>query len=357
VQRSTSNPRYVFDSAAGRYIVLGFFVSAGEAKGRAALEAIQANRALFDDARFSFFGISLDPRDEAEGRVRENLPGIRCFWDFDGAVSRLYGSVPSDAKPGDGPVAARQFWLVLDPTLRVLTRLPVADDGRQSALFDYLAKLPPPDRFAGFEIQAPVLILPNVFEPEFCQKLIDTYEAHGGEESGFMRDVDGKTVMVHDHSHKRRRDHIIQDEQLIKQLQARVRRRINPEIAKVHCFTPTRMERYIVSCYTAEDAGHFRPHRDNTTNGTAHRRFAVSINLNSDFDGGTLSFPEYGPRSYKMPTGGAVVFSCSLMHAVSPVTRGRRYAFLPFLYDEAAAKVREANNKYLGEGVQTYKGA
>jgi hypothetical protein len=37
------------------------------------------------------------------------------------------------------------------------------------------------------------------------------------------------------------------------------------------------------------------------------------------------------------------------------VTRGRRYAFLPFLYDEAAAKIREANNTYLGEGVGAYR--
>ncbi|MGO4843493.1 2OG-Fe(II) oxygenase, partial [Rhizobiaceae sp. 2RAB30] len=83
----------------------------------------------------------------------------------------------------------------------------------------------------------------------------------------------------------------------------------------------------------SENGGHFRAHRDNTTKGTAHRRFAVSINLNSDFDGGEVSFPEYGPRSFKPPVGGAVIFSCSLLHAVSPVTRGKRYAFLPFLYD------------------------
>jgi hypothetical protein len=31
--------------------------------------------------------------------------------------------------------------------------------------------------------------------------------------------------------------------------------------------------------------------------------------------------------------------------------RGRRYAFLPFLYDEAAAKIREQNSRYLAEGV------
>jgi predicted 2-oxoglutarate/Fe(II)-dependent dioxygenase YbiX len=115
------------------------------------------------------------------------------------------------------------------------------------------------------------------------------------------------------------------------------------------------MERYLVGCYTADDGGHFRPHRDNTTKGTAHRRFAVTINLNSDFEGGELSFPEYGPRSFKPPPGGAVVFSCSLLHTVSKVTRGKRYAFLPFLYDDAAAEERERNNQYLGGGVAAYR--
>jgi predicted 2-oxoglutarate/Fe(II)-dependent dioxygenase YbiX len=104
-----------------------------------------------------------------------------------------------------------------------------------------------------------------------------------------------------------------------------------------------------------EDEGHFRAHRDNTTKGTAHRRFAVSVNLNEDFDGGEVSFPEYGPKSFKAPTGGAVIFSCSLLHAVSKVTRGRRYAFLPFLYDDAAAKIREANNAFLGDRVTAYQ--
>ena len=50
-----------------------------------------------------------------------------------------------------------------------------------------------------------------------------------------------------------------------------------------------------------------------------------------------------------------MVFSCSLLHDVSPVTRGKRYAFLPFLYDDAAAKVREADEQVLGEGVDPYR--
>ena len=136
-----------------------------------------------------------------------------------------------------------------------------------------------------------------------------------------------------------------------------MQRRIVPEIKKVHQFDVTRMERYIVACYAAEDGGHFNMHRDNTTRGTAHRRFAVSINLNDDFDGGEIMFPEYGPRAFKPPIGGAVVFSCSLLHAVTKMTRGRRYAFLPFLYDEAAAAIRAENNPHLGEGVGKYDAA
>jgi hypothetical protein len=43
------------------------------------------------------------------------------------------------------------------------------------------------------------------------------------------------------------------------------------------------------------------------------------------------------------------------LHAVTQVTRGRRYAFLPFVYDEAAAKVREANSKFLEGEAASYK--
>lgn len=355
-QRSYANPRYAFDTAAGRYIVLCFYASAAHPQAWAALDAAFAQAGFFDDVTASFFGVSSDPADESEKRVADRYPGYRFFWDFDGAVSKLYGAVPHEAAAGQARVPARRLWVVVDPTLRVLKVIPFAEDGSdRQQLVSTLAGLPPPSRFAGFELQAPVLVLPNVFEPAFCQKLIALYDAHGGEESGFMRDVQGKTVEIHDYRHKRRRDYLIEDPEVIKQAQGRFIRRVVPEIAKVHQYKVTRMERYIVSCYRAEDGGHFTAHRDNTTKGTAHRRFAVSVNLNAEFDGGEVRFPEYGPRSFKPPPGGAVVFSCSLLHAVSKVTSGQRYAFLPFLYDDAAAKIREANNAFLGEGVGEYK--
>src|SRR5260221_159225 len=56
-QRTSSNPRYAFDTTAGRYLVLCFYVSAGDPRGRAAIEAALARRNLFDDESFCFFGV------------------------------------------------------------------------------------------------------------------------------------------------------------------------------------------------------------------------------------------------------------------------------------------------------------
>lgn len=351
-QRSIANPAFAFDTAAGRYIVLCFFGSAADPKAKAALSAIQSNRALFDDSRASFFGVTVDPTDLSEGRVRELPPGIRFFLDFDRTVSRQYGAIAREA-PSTGPVTVRQFSLLLDPALRVVSAFPfAADEGDCIGLLETVRQLPEPARLVPGLTPTPVLWLPKVFEPELCSTLIDVYKKQGSEESGFMRDVDGKTTLVHDFVHKRRRDCIVSDAALIKAIKIRVQRRIASEILKVHHFNATRMERYIVACYTAEDHGHFRSHRDNTTKGTAHRRFAVSINLNDDFEGGALSFPEYGQQYFSPPVGGAVVFSCSLLHSVSTVTKGRRFAFLPFLYDDAAAQLRETNLRFLGESYE-----
>jgi predicted 2-oxoglutarate/Fe(II)-dependent dioxygenase YbiX/peroxiredoxin len=343
---------YAIHRAGGRYVVLCFFASAANEAGKAAMALAAENPLLFDGGKASFFGVSLD-RTDAE-RLGDNP---RWFRDFDGTIARAYGALPHDFAPSDKNVPARRFWMVLDPMLRVLKVFPfVASGADRAEVTAFLEALPAPERHSGEEVQAPVLMLPNIFEPELCAKLIGLYEANGGDESGFMREVGGKTVLVQDPVHKRRRDHAIQDLALIDEIKGRIHRRLIPEIAKVFQFHVTRMERFIVCCYSADEDGHFNPHRDNTTKGTAHRRFAVSLNLNGDYEGGTLAFPEFGPRRFRPPAGGAVVFSCSLLHQADLVTRGRRYVFLPFLYDEAAAALREQNNAFLDPAIGQYRG-
>ncbi|GAB3763160.1 hypothetical protein GCM10028796_16150 [Ramlibacter monticola] len=357
-QRTTAKASYAFDLSGGRYIVLCFLATAGDAVGQAALGFVREHRALFDDRRFSFYGLSSDPDDEARGRLVQSLPGVRHFLDFDGTAARLYGALPEGSQGAGeaGTPGYRRMWVVLNPGLQVKAVLPFRPDGGdRQALRALLDALPPVSHYGGIEMHAPVIIIPDLLEPSVCEDLIGRYDRAGGTPSGFMREVDGRTVAVHDGRHKRRSDFTIEDDALRRLLQQRVLQKVVPLICKVHCFEVTRMERYLVGCYDAETGGHFAPHRDNSTRGTAHRRFALSVNLNDDFDGGELAFPEYGWRGYKVPAGGAIVFAGALLHTVSAVRRGRRYAFLPFLYDDAAAAVRESNNAYLAPGFGEYK--
>lgn len=346
--RGAKNPNYSIGAAAGRYVVLTFLASTRVPGVETFLEQLYASAAPFDDAFASIFLISNDPDDEQEQRLQERYPGIRVFWDCDSKLLKLFGC----AGPVDGDVIRVSLnTFIVDPAMRVVGVVPFVDPSRH---FDDICRFmgtlsSPAEDFTTF---APVLIVPDLLEPELCRRYIDYARAEGAEESGFMRTdpETGKTVVVNDYSHKRRSDRLISDDALRTALKKRIVRRLVPQIKRAFQFEATRIERYVIGAYDAETGGYFRPHRDNTTKGTAHRRFAVSINLNpEEYEGGDLRFPEFGQRTYRPPTGGAVVFSCSLLHEATPVTVGTRYCILPFLYDEAAAQIRLANAQHLGD--------
>jgi predicted 2-oxoglutarate/Fe(II)-dependent dioxygenase YbiX len=321
-----TNPTFAFSSVAGRWVLVA---SAPDAASRARLmPTIEALMPRIDGWNLLVFVILREP--DLIARARDRSLGLRFVLDPAGEVARAFQL--------DGP-----GWLLLDPSLRVFAGAPLTEP---AALAREIEALPAPDDHAGAPMHAPVLVVPRIFEPAICQRLIQLYEADGGAPSGVMREVGGRTVPILD-SKKRRRDATIEDPAFQRELRARILRRLVPEIARALQFQATRIERYIVACYDAETGGYFQPHRDNTTKGTAHRRFAVSINLNSDFEGGDLRFGEFGQQTYRPPVGGAVVFGCSLLHEATPVTQGRRYAFLPFLYDEEGASIRETNRQYL----------
>ena len=48
------------------------------------------------------------------------------------------------------------------------------------------------------------------------------------------------------------------------------------------------------------------------------------------------------------------MFSCGALHQVTPVTKGKRYAFLAFMYGEEDVAKREANNAKLHVTEQQY---
>ena len=79
-------PAYTFDTAGGRAMLMLFFGTAADpAWRRPRSPRCRRGATLFDDEDAAFFGITVDPADAATGRIRQQLPGIRFFLDYDRA--------------------------------------------------------------------------------------------------------------------------------------------------------------------------------------------------------------------------------------------------------------------------------
>lgn len=310
---------------AGRYVVFCFFESTSHPFSRRVLDDIERNGDRFHGENIVFFGVSVDPKDAALRPGREQ--GI-YFCDATRDFSRVHEVAPKDGN------AYQPQTIILDPMLRVASVLPFDGDAGSYVprLLATLESFPP---ISDLKAYAPIIILPNVFELEFCRTLIGLFVRYGGHDLGMMREENGKAVRAFDPRYRSRLDHEIIDPEIMNAACFRMARSLIPEVRRAFQFKATRVERHIVACYDAVTGGHFKAHRDNMAAATAHRKFAVTINLNSEeYEGGDLWFPEYGPQRYRCPTGGAIVFSCTLLHEARPVTNGRRFAYLPFLCDE-----------------------
>ena len=331
--------------AAGRWIVLAFLGSPANPRVQEELAALLQEAKLFHEDRIVFYGVLTAPPREIAHYTALNTSAISFIADYDGAVSRAFGA------------AEMPRTIVLDPMLRAITDIPWDyAAGHAQSVRSVLQSLPPVDDAAGVPLYAPVLVVPRVLDFQLCDFLVDFYEKLGGQDSGFLLDSAGKTATVVDYRLKRRTDLSVVHPDVREAIRSQIVRRLLPPIERFFQFSATRMDRYIVACYDAAVGGHFHRHRDNVNAGAQHRRFAVTINLNHDYDGCDLTFPEFGSRSYRAPHGGAVVFSCGALHQVTPVTRGRRYAFLAFLYGEADATLREKNNANIVQTEFRYAG-
>ncbi|MGH8901627.1 MAG: 2OG-Fe(II) oxygenase [Egibacteraceae bacterium] len=251
-----------------------------------------------------------------------DLPApLEVLADLEGMVSATYGATD------------RATAYVLDPNLRVLGMLELGDGELASAQVHALLD-------GAMPVLAPVLLVPHVLSEQACAWLIDLWAAQDTRATGVEATQEGQRKEVLSDAHKRRRDHTVTDPQVSGRIAGTVGRALMPELRKAFAYHATRFEGFKIGCYDAATGGFFRPHRDNLSPATAHRRFALTLNLNDDYSGGQLRFPEYGPHLYRPPAGGALVFSCSLLHEVLDITEGRRFVLLSFLYGDEDSRQR-----------------
>jgi predicted 2-oxoglutarate/Fe(II)-dependent dioxygenase YbiX/peroxiredoxin len=338
---TNGNPgeRIAFDEMGGRYIVLFFFGSAGQPEMAKTWETLERNSDVFDGKRALLMGISNDPSDFQQPRIRLRFPGKIVGLDAGSYVAKFYGLID----PASGGLRPTAF--ILSPALQILEIVPFTEPTAFSE--QVIAALRGHQARAAVPRSAPVLVVPNVFDRAFCRELISQFDASGGRELGAV-DQEGRFERF-DPALAQRRDYFISGDDALRRTKEQIERRLLPMVHRAFQFSTTRIEQYLVSRYDAETGGHFRAHRDNTAPVVSHRRFAVTINLNEGYEGGDLAFPEFGSETYRAAPGDAIVYSCSLLHEVTPITRDRRYAFISYFYDEAAQQMRDAYLKQLDQ--------
>lgn len=297
-----------------------------------ALARLDALVAEFGQAETHVLAVSRDPA-EANARLAQRLGlSYPLLSDPEGALHRAAGL------EGDGVCCILMF----DPVLRLERR--IEGDGQAEAALAHARARAAAFRPVVVGAQAPALVVPNVAEPELCRRLMEFWEQGQREENVVAARDDGAGYA--NPKSKIRSDVVLpEDSALTGELIGAIGRRLLPEVVKAFNFQVTRMERFRIGCYDAASSGFFAAHRDNTTPRTRHRRYALTLNLNTgDYEGGFLRLPEYGPQLYAPPPGGAVVFSCSLLHLVAPVSKGRRFVAVGFFWGEAEQKIYEQNH-------------
>lgn len=186
----------------------------------------------------------------------------------------------------------------------------------------------------------PILIVPDVLSHADCQRLISVFATQGHTflEPGHGEPPPGigdHKMRILEYGRKDRIDHRIMSPATNAFIDARLKRRLLPAIHKCFQYKITKREIFRIGCYEGERGGQPIGHRDNTQANVRYRRFACSINLNTEqFEGGGLRFLEYGDHEYRPETGAAIVFSSSMLHEAMHVTRGKRYVLLVNLYGE-----------------------
>jgi hypothetical protein len=199
---SQENPTFRFTTLAGRWVALAFAPD---------LETVQRYRAamatrpdLLDDNRVVLFSVLREGYSDAFGP--------RCFADPDGAVAASYGAdhAPlgaarphlADIRPG----SARRSVEAAGPAQR-----PAA-----------------PRRACRGPVERPGADRPPRVRARLLPGADRRLQGRGGEESGFMREVDGYTRLMNDPRHKQRKDVMLEDQTMIDQARERIRRRLVP---------------------------------------------------------------------------------------------------------------------------------
>ncbi len=168
----------------------------------------------------------------ADGRLSVHVVGPAALSEVDVPFPTLTdgeGRAAAAYRTGGIPTA-----FLLDPNLRVREALAFSDGTavaqRVVELVDELTTDDRPPRI--IVTQAPLLVVPDVLEPDRCDELMAVWEREGNAETGVESSAGGRRAQEMSGQLKRRRDHIVADPERTRDLATTIGRRVMPELSK-----------------------------------------------------------------------------------------------------------------------------
>jgi hypothetical protein len=150
---------------------------------------------------------------------------------------------------------------------------------------------------------APILLLPGVLEGEDCAQLRRQIQESGP--------THGTAPIA--------------DPALAQRIGKLLLRRIGPEVEKVFGIDDFVIESAMLRWDAAEPAATLDRKREIDDPAVQGRSFFLILDLAEDaYEGGEIRFPEYAAHSYRPGSGGAIVFSGTLLRELAPTGKGRR---------------------------------
>lgn len=284
------------------------------------------------------------PSDQVHGKARSLHIQTSTLADTRGQLAALFQS-GRNGKPDTSQLRDGAIGIVTDPdqTIRSVVLFTNADrfKSKMESALNNVEKAGEKAHAHGF---APVLRIPHLLNSEQCRVLMATWETShqpgkvaGSGQYGESINKALKKRVCYDHF-------IRENEPLHAQLISTIGPRIREAVERAFNFDIQCYEPFFIVAYLASEGGFFGSHRDNIDPAHMHRRFALTLNLNtSEYEGGGIWFPEYADTVYDPPAGDGVVFSCSLLHEAKVVMKGTRFILSGFMWSAAEETLRQRN--------------
>ncbi|WP_128892345.1 redoxin domain-containing protein [Erythrobacter sp. HKB08] len=318
------------DHLSGRYMLLMFLNDPDSEQVEPLLRSLAELEPRLDEANATVVAVSAST-DAARNKRMKRESGFPwpVICDSSGALFASYGL----HKAGDQTVRI----VMITPYRQIRAWFDLEKDASATlkTIMDLLKNSQAAEELRWSPPHAPILMVPNVLSPEECGRLVESVETdtpfmvrppRPGEIAGNYK------IPVYDHERQDRVDLIIKDPNTLAFLDERIFGRVTPMIKKAFAYDVTRREDLHIARYVGKREGFEMGHRDNVEPAVAHRRFALSMSLNDDYEGGEIAFKEFSPKGYRVPAGTAMIFSSSLLHEVQETTSGVRYNLISHLF-------------------------